>query len=71
MVSVPTGSTTVPELPDPFVRGTGLRSPRFAGLAQPAVDFRIGDVLTGLPAADQKPLDNASRSVPQTPKQGG
>jgi hypothetical protein len=55
MLPVPTGSTTVPQLPDPFV---------------PRIGSRIADVLTGLPAEDQEPSDSAWRSVPQTPRQG-
>jgi hypothetical protein len=107
MLSVPTGSTTVLQISDPFVprarllstgstgvrvilcsrRGAAPRSGRlrsggrlrqsrayqlpFVQTAQPAVDFRIGEVLTGLPAADQKPPDGASRSVPPTPEETG
>jgi hypothetical protein len=45
--------------------------PDVAQTAQPAIDFRIGEVLTGLPAADQETPDDVSRFVPPTPEEAG
>jgi hypothetical protein len=64
MLSDLTGSTTVHQLPDPFARRPGLLS---TGRAEVRVILKTHE----RPAADQEPRDSASRSVPQTPQQGG